>query len=68
MTLVSVNPLQLRVLERVSVFATVNGREIRGSKAPGVFTLAKGETVRTLSVFARDAAGNDSAPITYPRK
>jgi N-acetylmuramoyl-L-alanine amidase len=68
LTLVSLNPLQLKVLERVSVFATVNGREIRGSKAPGVFTLAKGETVRTLSVVVRDAAGNDSAPLTYPRK
>ena len=67
-TLVSLNPLQLRVSERVSVFATVNGKEIRGSKAPGVFTLAKGETVRTLSVVVRDVAGNDSVPITYPRK
>jgi hypothetical protein len=67
LTLVSLNPLQLKVFERVSVFATVNGREIRGSKGPGVFTLAKGETVRTLSAVARDAAGNESAPITYPR-
>lgn len=66
--LVSLNPLRLQVFERVTVFATVNGREIRGSKAPGVFTLAKGEIVRTLRVVARDAAGNESAPITYPRK
>jgi len=63
-----VNPLRLQVFERVTVIATVNGREIRGSKAPGVFTLAKDETVQTLRVVARDAAGNESAPITYPSK
>ncbi len=67
-TLLSVNPLRLQVFERVTVIATVNGREIRGSKAPGVFTLAKDETVQTLRVVARDAAGNESAPITYPSK
>ena len=66
--LVSVRPLQLRVTERVTVIAIVNGREIRASKAPGVFSLARGETVRTLRVVARDAAGNESAPITYPKK
>jgi hypothetical protein len=68
MTLVSLKPLRLQVFERVTVIATVNGRLIRGSKAPGVFTLARGETVRTLSVVARDVAGNESAPITYPTK
>jgi hypothetical protein len=67
-SLVSVKPLRLRVAERVTVIATVNGRVIRASKGPGVFALARGETVRTLSVVARDAAGNESAPVTYPRR
>jgi hypothetical protein len=66
--LVSVKPLRLRVAERVTVIAIVNGREIRASKAAGVFALARGETVRTLRVVARDAAGNESAPVTYPKK
>jgi len=65
--LVSLKPLQLRVAERVTVIATVNGRVIRASVRPGVFTLAKHETIRTLSVVARDAAGNESLPLTYPK-
>jgi hypothetical protein len=60
--------LRLRVAERVTVIATVNGQELRASKGPGVFTLVKGVTVRTLRVVVRDAAGNESAPLTYPRK
>jgi hypothetical protein len=67
-TLVSVNPLKLRVYEQVTVIATVNGREIRASKSPGVFRLAKNEKVQTLRVVARDAAGNESLPLTYPQK
>jgi hypothetical protein len=67
-TLVSINPLRLQVLERVTVIATVNGREIRATKMPGVFGLAKGVAVRTLRVVARDVAGNESAPITYRRR
>jgi hypothetical protein len=67
-SLVSLSPLRLRVAERVTVIATVNGQELRASKGPGVFTLVKGVTVRTLRVVVRDAAGNESAPLTYPRK
>jgi hypothetical protein len=67
-SLVSVSPLRLRVFEPVTVIATVNGREIRASKQPGVFTLAKGVTVQTLRVVARDVAGNESAPVTYRRR
>ena len=67
-SLVSVSPLRLRVFELVTVIATVNGREIRASKQPGVFTLAKGVTVQTLRVVARDVAGNESAPVTYRRR
>jgi hypothetical protein len=66
--LVSVNPLKLRVAERITVIATINGREVRASKSPGVFRLARNETVQTLRVVARDAAGNESRPLTYPRK
>jgi hypothetical protein len=65
--LVSLKPLRLQVFERVTVIATLNGREIRGSKAPGIFTLSN-ESVNTLSVVARDVAGNESAPVTYPQK
>jgi hypothetical protein len=52
----------------VTVIATINGREIRASKQPGVFALAKGVTVQTLRVVARDVAGNESAPVTYRRR
>ena len=67
-SLVSVSPLRLRVYEPVTVIATVNGREIKASKTSGVFALAKGVTVQTLRVVARDVAGNESAPITYRRR
>ncbi|HEX7312252.1 MAG TPA: N-acetylmuramoyl-L-alanine amidase [Gaiellaceae bacterium] len=68
MSLVSVSPLRLRVFEPVTVIATINGREIRASKKPGVFTLAKGVTVQTLRAVARDVAGNESVPVTYRRR
>jgi N-acetylmuramoyl-L-alanine amidase len=67
-TIVSISPLRLRVAERVTLIATINGREIRASVQPGVVRLAKNETVRSLSVVARDAAGNESEPITYQQK
>ena len=66
LTLVSVAPLTLRVYEQVTVIATVNGKVIRASKKAGVFELAKGETVQSLNVVVRDAAGNESLPVTYP--
>jgi len=44
----------------------VNGKLIRASKQAGVFPLAQGETVKTLNVVVRDAAGNESLPVTYP--
>ena len=67
-SLVSVSPLRLRVFEPVTVIATINGREIRASKQPGVFTLAKRVTVQTLRAVARDVAGNESPPVTYRRR
>ena len=48
------------------MIATVNGREIRASKTAGVFALAKGVTVQTLRVVARDVAGNESAAGHVP--
>ena len=67
-SLVSLSPLKLRVAERVTVIATINGATVRASVQPGAFQLAKGVTVRTLRVVARDAAGNESLPLTYPKK
>jgi hypothetical protein len=67
-SLVSVKPLTLRVAERVTVIAVVNGRTIRASRKPGVFVLARKETIRSLRVVVRDAAGNQSAPVTYRRR
>ena len=66
--LVKLAPLTMRVYERVTVIATVNGNVIRASKKAGVFTLAKGQTVATLNVVVRDSAGNESAPVIYPRR
>jgi len=67
-SLVSLSPLRLRVTERVTVIATINGRVTRASVKPGILQLAKGVTVRTLRVVARDAAGNESLPLTYPKR
>jgi hypothetical protein len=67
-SLVSVSPLKLRTAERVTVIATVNGRVVRASRGPGVFAVGKPQPIRTLRVVVRDAAGNESAPLIYPRK
>jgi hypothetical protein len=67
-SLVSVAPLRLRVAEHVTVIATINGRLVRASVQPGVFRLAKRQVVRTLRVVVRDAAGNESQPVTYRKK
>jgi N-acetylmuramoyl-L-alanine amidase-like protein len=67
-SLVSVSPLKLQVAERVTVIATVNGRMIRASRGPGIFALGKPQQTRTLRVVVRDAAGNESAPLTYRRR
>jgi hypothetical protein len=66
-SLVSLDPLKIRVTERVTVIATINGRVVRASVKPGASQLGKGVTVRTLRLVARDAAGNESLPITYPK-
>ena len=65
-TVVSLKPLTVRVSERVTVFATINGRVVNASIKPGTVKLAPKTVVKTLSLVARDGAGNQSAPITYP--
>jgi flagellar hook assembly protein FlgD len=64
-SLVSVAPLRIRVAEHVTVIATINGRVVRASVQPGVVRLAKRQVVRTLRAVVRDAAGNESLPVTY---
>jgi N-acetylmuramoyl-L-alanine amidase len=62
--LVSVTPLRLRVNEKASIRGTVNGRAIATSAKPGVFRLGFRGRLRTLRLVARDAAGNDSPPLS----
>jgi hypothetical protein len=38
------------------------------SVQPGVVRLAKRQVVRTLRAVVRDAAGNESPPVTYRAK
>ena len=64
--LVSLYPLRLKVDDRASVIAVVNGKTLKTSAKPGVFRLAFRGTVHRLRVVARDRAGNESRPVTYP--
>jgi hypothetical protein len=68
LALVSLSPLRLRVDERVSLRGAVNGKRIATSAKPGTFRLAYRGTVRSLRLIARDAAGNDSRTVTWPRR
>jgi hypothetical protein len=38
---------------------------VRASVQPGVFRLGPRQAVRTLRAVVRDAAGNESQPVTY---
>jgi len=66
LSLVSYSPLRFRTNEKVSVLGTVNGRRIATSAKAGVFRVVFQGTVRTLHVVVRDAAGNQSLPVTRP--
>ena len=66
--LVSLAPLRLRLDERASIRGVVNGRRIATSAKPGVFRLAYRGSVRKLRLIARDSAGNDSRPLSWPRR
>jgi N-acetylmuramoyl-L-alanine amidase len=65
-TVVSLKPLTVRVSERVTVIATINGRIVKASIKPGVVKIAPKIVVKTLRLAARDGAGNESPAITYP--
>ena len=62
----SLKPLTVRVTEPVTVIATINGRIVKASVKPGLTKIAPKTVVSTLRLVARDAAGNESAPLTYP--
>jgi flagellar hook assembly protein FlgD len=68
LALLLLSPLRLRVDERVSIRGVVNGKRIATSAKPGSFRLAFRGTVRSLRLIARDAAGNDSRTLTWPRR
>jgi hypothetical protein len=46
----------------------INGKRIATSVKPGTVRLAFRGTVRKLQLVARDAAGNDSLPLRWPRR
>jgi flagellar hook assembly protein FlgD len=68
LSLVSLSPLRLRVGERVALRGVINGKRIATSVKPGTVRLAFRGTVRKLQLVARDAAGNDSLPLRWPRR
>jgi hypothetical protein len=62
----SLKPLTVRVTEPVTVVATINGRIVKASVKPGLTKIVPKTVVSTLRLVARDAAGNESRPLTYP--
>ncbi len=62
----TLKPLTVRVSEPVTVIATINGRIVKASVKPGLTKISPKTVVSTLRLVARDAAGNESAPLTYP--
>jgi hypothetical protein len=66
--LLSLYPVRLKVNDRASVIAVVNGRRLKTTAKPGIFRLAFRGAVHRLRVVARDGAGNESRPITYPHR
>jgi flagellar hook assembly protein FlgD len=66
LVLVSLYPLRLKVDDKASITAVVNGRTLKTSAKPGVFRLAFKGTVKKLRVVARDRVGNESKPAIYP--
>jgi flagellar hook assembly protein FlgD len=68
LTLVSLSPPRVKVGERATVVGKVNGKRIATIPKSGVFRLPFSGTVRSLRLVARDLAGNDSKPVTWPRR
>jgi flagellar hook assembly protein FlgD len=66
--LYSLRPVRVRVLEPVRLTVQLNGRwSTIERRRPGIVTLGRPAAVRKLRVVARDAAGNQSAPLSYRR-
>jgi flagellar hook assembly protein FlgD len=66
--LVSIAPLLLNLSEPVNVSGRINGVRVSTAARAGTHRFAyKGRQVRTLRLVARDAAGNDSRVLTWPR-
>jgi hypothetical protein len=68
LTLVSLRPIRLKLDERAAVSGKVNGRQVQTILKSGLFRLPFNGTVRTLRLVARDVAGNDSKPVSWPRR
>ena len=66
--LVSLAPLRLKVDDRASIIALINGRTLKTSAKAGVFRLAFRGRVRRLRVVARDRAGNESSAGHLPAR
>jgi flagellar hook assembly protein FlgD len=66
--LLSLYPLRLKVDDRASVIAVVNGQTIKTSAKPGVFRLVFHGTIKRVRIVVRDGAGNESKPVTYPHR
>jgi hypothetical protein len=66
--LYSLQPLRVRVWEPVRLVVQLNGKWTTIDRPrPGIVSIPAPGVVRKLRVVARDAAGNDSAPLTYRR-
>jgi flagellar hook assembly protein FlgD len=68
LVLMSLYPLRLKVDDKASITAVVNGRTLKTSAKPGIFRLAFKGTVKSLRVVARDRVGNESKPAIYPHR
>ncbi|MFL6019068.1 MAG: N-acetylmuramoyl-L-alanine amidase [Gaiellaceae bacterium] len=66
LAIASLKPLTVRVTEPVTLIATINGRIVKASVKPGLTKISPETVVSTLRLVARDAAGNESPPLTYP--
>jgi hypothetical protein len=66
--LYSLRPLRIRVWEPARLVVQLNGKWTTIDRLrPGLVPIPSPAVVRKLRVVARDAAGNESAPLTYPR-
>jgi len=64
--LASTRPPRLNVGEAATVLGSVNGRALRMKVTPSIFRIPV-RSLRSLNVVARDAAGNTSRTVRWPR-